>query len=237
MRVSLKVDSTFDARTADRVHHVLFEAEFLVVLVVGVVDFRRTALAVAVDRQTLRLVQDRRHLVCDLRPCALAASFVHAHFARVEPLTFLLRPLCAGVGECARRLHRRIGVEARGHLTERAGGARGLRVDLRSRILPVCQGAQRPQRFELIVVCVVAEFVRRHFREIRRDIPGVECAREMRRRAGAVAGGIGAATSLELRADGFGERTPGIVISGRIGRRCGRAVFGRGRGGRPEAQA
>ena len=77
-----------DAVAGDGVHHVLFEAELLVVLVVRVVDEAGAFRALAGDGGFVGFVEDDVHFAGDFAPRAVAFAFGGVLFGRVELLTF-----------------------------------------------------------------------------------------------------------------------------------------------------
>ena len=77
-----------DAVAGDGVHHVLFETELFVVLVVRVVDEAGAFRALAGDGGLVCLVEDDVHFAGDFAPRAVAFAFGGILFGRVELLAF-----------------------------------------------------------------------------------------------------------------------------------------------------
>ena len=83
------LELVFDLRNTvagNRVHHVLFEAELLVVLVVGVVDQRGAFVPLASSGSLVCLVENNGHFVGNLTPRAVAFAFGRILLGRVELL-------------------------------------------------------------------------------------------------------------------------------------------------------
>ena len=83
------LELVFDLRNTiagNHVHHVLFEAEFLVVLVVGVVDQRGAFGALAGSGGFVRLIENDGHFAGNVTPRAVAFAFGRILLGRVELL-------------------------------------------------------------------------------------------------------------------------------------------------------
>ena len=83
------LELVFDLRdtiAGNRIHHVLFEAELLVILVVGVVDQSGTFIAIARSGRLVCLVENGSHFAGNLTPRAVTFAFGRILLSRVELL-------------------------------------------------------------------------------------------------------------------------------------------------------